>query len=118
MTKGVGSVSERASTSNSKQEDKDVVESADREAKFGERMIELKVCFWTDGIAEGKGYIRPKHAWTRGEVRIIKNDPHGIDPVRGYKFNSLMEIASAIEKVLVEHDIQLHLCSKMDRYVL
>lgn len=60
MTKGVGSVSERASTSNSKQEDKDVVESADREAKFGERMIELKVCFWTDGIAGRKRIYQAK----------------------------------------------------------
>jgi hypothetical protein len=34
----------------------------DREAKYSERMIEVKVRFWTDGIAEGKGIIRPKHA--------------------------------------------------------
>lgn len=88
----------------------------DRDARFGERMIELKVCFWTDGFAE-KGYIKPKHAWTRGDVRIIKNDAHGIEPIRGYKFNSLMEISNAIEKILVEHGIELHLCSKMDRYV-
>ncbi|MDM7999547.1 MAG: hypothetical protein QUS33_06000 [Dehalococcoidia bacterium] len=85
-------------------------------AKQGERMIELKVCFWTYGFAN-KGQIWPKHAWTRGEVRIVRNDAHGIKPTRGYKFNSLMEIPSAIEKVLVEHGIELHLCSKMDRYV-
>ena len=90
----------------------------DRDARFGERMIELKVCFWTDGIAEGKGYIRPKNAWTGGEVRIVKNDSHGVVPIRGYKFNSLMEIPSAIEKVLIKHEIQLHLYSKMDKYVL
>jgi len=87
-----------------------------QKAKFGERMIELKVCFWTDNFTE-RGYIRPKHAWTRGEVRIIKNGPHEIEPIRGSKFNSLMEIPNAIEKVLVEHGVQLHLCSKMDRYV-
>jgi len=93
-----------------------MVRTGYQRAKRGERMIELKVCFWTDGFAE-KGYIKPKHAWTRGDVRIIRNDAHGIEPKRGYKFNSLMEIPSAIEKVLVEHGIELHLCSKMDRYV-
>jgi hypothetical protein len=81
-------------------------------------MIELKVCFWTDGIAEVRGLIRPKHAWTRGEVRITRNDAHQIVPVRGYKFNSLMEMLGAVEKVLMAHGIQLHLCSKMDKYVL
>ena len=37
-----------------------------QDARLGERMIELKVRFWTDGIVEGKGRIKPKHAWTRG----------------------------------------------------
>ena len=93
-----------------------MVKKAYRKAKLGERMIELKVCFWTDGFAE-KGYIWPEHAWTRGEVRIIRNDAHGIKPAHGCKFNSLMEIPSAIEKVLVDHGVELHLCSKMDQYV-
>ena len=101
------------------QEDEHMAKSIqDREAKFGERMIELKVRFWTDGIAEGKGRIRPKHGWTRGMITIERNDAHEIVPVRGRPFNSLMEIPSAIEKILMEHGIQLHLCHKMDRYVL
>ena len=91
---------------------------AEREAKFGERMIELKVRFWTDGIATGKGRIRPQHAWTRGMITLERNNAHGIVPVRGRPFNSLMEIPSAIEKLLIEHGIQLHLCHKMDRYVM
>ena len=89
----------------------------EREAPFGERMIEVKLRFWTDGIAEGKGRIKPKHAWTRGMVTIERNAAHGILPVRGRPFNSLMEIPSAVEKVLMEHGIQLHLIHKMDRYV-
>lgn len=89
-----------------------------RDARFGERMIELKVRFWTDAIAEGKGRIRPKHAWTRGMITIDRNGPHGIAPKRGRPFNSLMELRSAVEKVLMDHGVQLHLCSKMDRYIL
>ena len=38
----------------------------DRDARFGERMIELKVRFWTDGIAEGKGRIRDKARLDKG----------------------------------------------------
>lgn len=89
----------------------------EREAPRGERMIEVKLRFWTNEIAEGKGRIKPKHAWTTGTVTIERNDAHGILPVRGYHFGSLMEIPSAVEKVLMEHGIQLHLCRKMDRYV-
>ena len=89
-----------------------------RQAKRGQRMIELKVCFWTNDHADTKGYIWPKHGWTTGEVRITRNEPHGIIPVGGQKFGSLMEIPSAIEKVLMKHDIQLHRCPKMDNYVV
>ena len=32
-----------------------------REAKYGGKMIEVKIRFWTDGIAEA-GKIIPKHA--------------------------------------------------------
>lgn len=90
----------------------------DREARHGEKMIELKVRFWTDEIAEGKGRIRPKHAWTRGIITIERNDPHGIVPKRGCPFNSLMELPATVEKVLIDHGIKLHLYSKMDRYIL
>lgn len=90
----------------------------DQDASFGERMIELKVRFWTNGIAEGKGRVRPKHAWTRGIVTIERNGPHDIVPERGCPFNSLLELPAAVERVLIDHGVQLHLCSKMARYVL
>ena len=34
-----------------------------REAAHGKRMLEVRVRFWTNDLAEGKGRIRPKHAW-------------------------------------------------------
>ena len=44
----------------------------DRDARFGERMIELKVRFWTDRIAEGKERIRivppSSHTEKGGEI--------------------------------------------------
>src|SRR6266851_8764840 len=51
-----------------------------REAKHGEKMIEVKVLFWTDSIAPTKGKIIPKNAWTSGVVRIESNKAHGITP--------------------------------------
>ena len=48
-----------------------------REAKHGSKMIEVKVRFWTNDLAEEKGRIRPKHAWGSGVVRIARNDSHG-----------------------------------------
>jgi len=63
-----------------------------REAKCGERMIEVKVRFWTGQIAEGEGQILPKHAWTSGVVRMERNESHSIIPKDPRPFNSLMEL--------------------------
>ncbi len=37
-----------------------------REAAHGKKMVEVKVRFWTNDLADGKGKIRPKHAWGAG----------------------------------------------------
>jgi hypothetical protein len=87
-----------------------------KDAKHGEKMIEIKVRFWTDNI-EGKEKIRPKHAWSSGVVRIARNKSHGIVPGRPRPFNSLMELGSAVEDVLLNHGITLHLSRKTERYM-
>ena len=46
-------------------------------AKKGERMIELKVYFWTNHIAKHKGHIVPKHAWSGGMARLEANRGQG-----------------------------------------
>lgn len=88
-----------------------------REAKYGERMLEVKVRFWTDGIVKGEGQIMPKHAWTSGVVRMQHNKSHGISPEYPIPFNSLMELPQVIERVLIQHRIKLHRSSKMAKYV-
>ncbi len=88
-----------------------------REAAWGERMIEVKVRFWTDNIAEGRGQILPKHAHTSGVVSIERNAAHGIVPEDPVAFNSLVELTAVIEKVLIAQGITLHLSRKMKRYV-
>src|ERR1700704_1554739 len=88
-----------------------------RQAKYGEKMIEVKVCFFTDGIAASAGSVEPKNAWTRGAVRIDTNKSHGITPQNPVIFNSLLEVGAAIEKVLINHGITLHPSPKMRKYL-
>ena len=87
-----------------------------REAPQGEKMIEVKIRFWTNNIAEKDGMIRPKHAWARGVVRMERNDSHGVVPEKPMPFNSLMELSSVIEKVLIAHEITLHPSPKIEKY--
>jgi len=88
-----------------------------REAKYGERMLEVRVRFWTDGIAEGEGQIMPKHAWTSGVVRMQHNESHGISPENPIPFNSLMQLTQVVERVLIQHGIKLHRLGRMAKYV-
>ena len=70
-----------------------------REAKHGKRMIEVRVRFWTNDLADGKGRICPRHAWGAGVVRLDPNDAHGIVGGEPVPFNSLAEIPAKVEKV-------------------
>lgn len=87
-----------------------------REASQGEKMIEVKIRFWTNDIAEKDGMIRPKHAWAGGVVRMERNESHDITPQQPVVFHSLMDITAVIEKVLIAHDVTLHSSRKMDKY--
>jgi hypothetical protein len=80
-------------------------------------MIEVKLRFWTDDLAEARGSIIPRHAWTSGVVRIERNEAHGIAPKKPTPFNSLFEITNAVRDVLVEHGITLH-PSRRDRHLI
>jgi hypothetical protein len=90
--------------------------AAAKEAKHGEKMIEVKIRFWTDAIG-GDNQIRPKHGWGSGVVRIARNKSHGIKPGRPRPFNSLPEIGAVVERVLIEHGIVLHPSKKMKKYM-
>lgn len=87
-----------------------------REAKYGEKMIELKIRFWTDGIS-GPGQVRPKQGLTSGIVRAKTNKTHGIANGKPRPFNSLLDLGAAIEQVLKDHGIVLHVGRGMKNYV-
>jgi hypothetical protein len=92
-------------------------DAAPLDAKQGERMIEVKLRFWTNDISPEKGKIIPKHAWAAGVVRMEGNKSHGIAPSSPRPFHSLLDVGAVIEKVLIEHDIVLHAGRKMKKYV-
>jgi hypothetical protein len=88
-----------------------------REATYGKKMIEVKVRFWTNDLADGKDRIRPKHAWGSGVVRIASNPSHDIVPRDPIMFNSLAEIPAKIEKVLIDHGVTIHKSDRMKKYM-
>jgi hypothetical protein len=88
-----------------------------REAKWGERMIEVKIRFWTDALADKEGSVRPRHAWTSGVVRVTSNSVHGIKSKKAYPFNSLLDVPATVERVLLDHGVKLHASSRMKKYL-
>jgi hypothetical protein len=88
----------------------------DRKPAPGEKMIQIKVRLMTNNIAPG-GKIRQKHAWTNGTIGIEKNNTHGIAPSRDIPFNSLLELPTRIEQLLIREAITLHPSHKMGKYI-
>ena len=95
----------------------DASNNVGRKAQYRERMIEVKVRFHTDHIAEGKGMICPKHAWGVGVARIAPNESHDIRAGKAVHFHSLLEMPRAVEKVLIQHGIRIHPIGPMRKYL-
>lgn len=85
-------------------------------ARHGEKMIEVKIRFWTDRIADGENRVRPKHAWASGVVRMEANPAHGIKPRKPVPFNTILDLQASIEKTLIQHGVRLHPSHKMRKY--
>ena len=94
----------------------DTVAAAD--ASHGQKMIELRIRFWTNDIADEAGKVLPKHAWAAGIVRMESNSAHGIKAKSPAPFNSLPELAAVVERVLIEHGLKLHPSTKERKYRL
>jgi hypothetical protein len=88
-----------------------------RKAPQGEKMIEVKVRFWTNDIAGGEGEIVPGHAWASGVIRMETNASHGIAPSRAVPFHSLMDLPAVMERVLIAHGVTLHISRRMGKYM-
>ena len=95
----------------------DEKEIVTREARHGEKMIEVKIRFWTDEISPESGQIVPKHAWAGGVVRMAPNKSHGIVPKNPVPFNSLLDVGAKIEQVLIDHGVVLRRSRRMKKYM-
>lgn len=96
--------------------DEDDLSDEQVQAAYGEKMVELKLRFWTNDIAEGGGRILPKHAWSSGVVRVEANKSHGIVPGAPIPFQSLLDIGRAVEKCLIDQGIVLHASRRAQKY--
>ena len=67
---------------------------------WGDRTIEVKVRFWTNNIARGKGKVVPKFCWEHGSIQVITNPSHGIEPQWITHFHGYHDLASTIEAAL------------------
>jgi hypothetical protein len=74
-----------------------------------DKTIRLTLAFFTDGIAEEKRHVIPKHCWTWGNAYLKRNKTHGVQPKGvGTIFHSLDEVLPAIEKELKKNEVVLH----------
>jgi hypothetical protein len=86
-------------------------------APHGQKMITLKVRFWTDNISKKPGAQLKKECWDAGVVSIAGNRSHGFQTeTETLPFNSLPQLLSTLEKLFIKHGIQMHLGSTSIRY--
>ena len=71
-------------------------------AERGERMILVKVRFWTNGIGgvTGSGKIVPGSAWGAGVVTVASNAAHGIEGQRPLPFHVMDDLTDVIAEAL------------------
>lgn len=74
----------------------------------GERMIELRIRFWTNDIdGNPKGTITQRVCWDGGVVYAVRNRSHGIRRKGESRFRGLCQLLCSVEKVLEKQDIRL-----------
>jgi hypothetical protein len=72
------------------------------------RTLSINIRLFTDKIAEGgDGYVKPRHAWFKGDVGFKPNESHelksiGSDPIM---FNRPEELVEAILKAARAQDV-------------
>ena len=87
-----------------------------KERVHGEKIIEVKLRFWTNCLADRKGRIIPKQTWPSGLVGIEGDKSHEIVPREPIPFHSLLDLGRAIEKCLLDQGMQLHPSKRARKY--
>ena len=71
-----------------------------------EKTIKVVLYFWTDELAEKKGYIKPKVCWDYGVVNLPANSSHGITASEAH-FSRPSKILLTIEKLFKKQGIKM-----------
>ena len=87
-------------------------------ARDNEKMIELKIKFFTNNISVWKDYVVKKLGWQSGYVYASINKTHGIESKKPVFFHSLMELPQAIEETLLKQDIKLKSTKRTKEYLI
>jgi hypothetical protein len=65
-----------------------------------QKTIEVRLRFWTDGLAGREGNILPAVCWDSGKAFVIANSAHGIGAGAQVDFKDLAGIPRAVAKSL------------------
>jgi hypothetical protein len=87
------------------------------QARHGEKMIEVRVRFFTNNLVRRPENISQKTARAKVVVTVEPNRLYDIVSTEPKSFNSLLDLGAVIEKVLIEHGIVLHPSQKMKKYM-
>ncbi len=58
----------------------------EKKVPHGQKMIEVRLRFWTNAIAKKKDHIVPKHCWDHGTLYLIENEGHEVKHPTGGRF--------------------------------
>lgn len=72
----------------------------ERKAPVGERTIEVRLRFWTDGIASKEGHFLPGFCLESGKAFVIANATHGVPAGNQVDFKNLDDLPRAVAKAL------------------
>ena len=82
----------------------------------GQKMLELRTRFFSNDIADEKGYVLAGNVWECGVVYLHPNDLHEIGQNKAEIFHSMAELPSAIEKVLIKNKVIIHRSKRTKKY--
>ena len=81
----------------------------------GDKMIEVRVRFWTNNISKKKGRLVPRECWDAGTIAMDTNKLHGIKSKTPKGFGSLTGMVKVMEAVLTGHGVKLHMSGQNRR---
>ena len=76
-------------------------------AKHGEKMIQVSVKFWTDGIASEEGHVLPGYCWEGGFVNVEANATHSLKATQPIPFNTLDELVPILISALDDAGVNI-----------